>query len=239
MKSPTPAHGAPAQIWSKMAKIATAINNFGAKTAAKWASSTRKIAAPKRKKSRSWPPIGNVRACGALPGFSGFRGTPWPSGSKKVKTQPPLKATLLPAEPDDILEYDEMWSFVAFRKNKRWLWTVMCRRTRQIIAFALGDRSAQTCRRLWSRIPEEYRTCASFSDFWEAYQEVLPAETHQQVGKDSGQLNHMERWNCTLRQWLGRFTRKTLSFSKVDYMHHLVTRWFIVEYNLTIQRSFT
>jgi hypothetical protein len=32
-----------------------------------------------------------------------------------------LKATLLPAEPDDILEYDEMWSFVAFRKNKRWL----------------------------------------------------------------------------------------------------------------------
>ena len=150
-----------------------------------------------------------------------------------------MKATLLPAEPEDVLEYDEMWSFVAFRKNKRWLWTVMCRRTRQIIAFALGDRSAQTCRRLWSRIPEEYRTCASFSDFWEAYQEVLPAETYQQVGKDSGQLNHMERWNCTLRQWLGRFTRKTLSFSKVDYMHHLVTRWFIVEYNLNIQRSFT
>ena len=150
-----------------------------------------------------------------------------------------MKATLLPAEPEDILEYDEMWSFVAFRKNKRWLWTVMCRRTRQIIAFALGDRSAQTCRRLWSRIPEEYRTCASFSDFWEAYREVLPAGTHQQVGKDSGQLNHMERWNCTLRQWLGRFTRKTLSFSKVDYMHHLVTRWFIVEYNLNIQKSFT
>lgn len=115
----------------------------------------------------------------------------------------------------------------------------MCHCTRQILAFAIGDRSAQTCRHLWSRIPEEYRGCASFSDFWEAYQKVLPGESHQQVGKDSGEVNHMERWNCTLRQWLGRFTRKTLSFSKVDYMHQLVTRWFIVEYNLKIQRSFT
>ncbi len=124
----------------------------------------------------------------------------------------------------------------------------MCRRiamqcarhcTRQIVAFAIGDRGARTCHQLWSRVPEAYQACASFSDFWEAYQNVLPAETHQQVGKDSGEVNHMERWNCTLRQWLGRFTRKTLSFSKVDYMHHLVTRWFIVEYNLKIKLAFT
>ena len=104
--------------------------------------------------------------------------------------------------------------------------------------FRPGRPQAQTCRRLWSRIPASYRHCASFSDFWEAYQAVLPPETHQQVGKDSGEVNHMERWNCTLRQWLGRFTRKTLSFSKVDSMHHLVTRWFIVEYNLKIYQSF-
>ena len=50
---------------------------------------------------------------------------------------------------------------------------------RQIVAFAIGDRSAHTCRQLWVRIPESYRGCASFSDFWEAYQKVLPAETHQ------------------------------------------------------------
>ena len=123
---------------------------------------------------------------------------------------------MLPAAADDVLEYDELWSFVAVRKNKRWLWTVMCRRTRQIVAFVLGDRSADTCRKLWNCIPAAYRHCSSFSDFWEAYQEVLPTEVHQAVGKDSGELNHMERWNCTLRQWLGRFTRKTLSFSKVD-----------------------
>ena len=112
----------------------------------------------------------------------------------------------------------------------------MCRRTRQIVAFVIGDRSEATCRLLWQAIPEAYKSCQSYSDFWEAYANVFPAETHYSVGKESGQTNHMERWNCTLRQKLARYVRKTktLSFSKAEYMHHLVTRWFIVEYNLAI-----
>ena len=102
------------------------------------------------------------------------------------------------------------------------------------MAFVIGDHSAKTCQRLWNKIPKEYRACHTFSDFWDAYQKVFPEETHRSVGKDTGETNHMERWNCTLRQRLARYVRKTLSFSKVEYMHHLVTRWFIVEYNLAI-----
>ncbi len=98
----------------------------------------------------------------------------------------------------------------------------------------LGDRSEQTCRRLWNKIPEEYRWCHSFSDFWDAYQKVFATETHQAVGKESGQTAHVERWNNTLRQRLARFVRKTLSFSKSDVYHNIVTKWFIAEYNLAI-----
>ncbi len=65
-----------------------------------------------------------------------------------VQALPPLKATLLPAKPEDVLEYDKAWSFVPSKANKRWLWTVMCRRTRQIVAFVIGNRSEATCRRL-------------------------------------------------------------------------------------------
>ncbi|MEO7839058.1 MAG: IS1 family transposase, partial [Anaerolineales bacterium] len=149
-----------------------------------------------------------------------------------VKSLPKLKDTLLPAQSDDVLEYDEAWSFVLKKINKRWLWTVMCRRTRQIIAFVIGDRSEETCRRLWKKVPNEYRSCISYSDFWDAYQKVLPKETHHAVGKDSGQVSHMERWYCTLRQHQARYVRKTLSFSKRDMFHHLVTKWFIVDHNL-------
>jgi len=154
-----------------------------------------------------------------------------------VSTQPTVKASLLPAQAEDVLELDEVWSFVFIKTAKYWLWTAMCRRTRQIVAFVIGDHSTETCRDLWTKIPEEYRQCHTFSDFWDAYQKVFPKETHRSVGKDSGQTNHMERWNCTLRQKLARYVRKTLSFSKAVYMHHLVTRCFIVEYNLAITNN--
>ena len=141
---------------------------------------------------------------------------------------------MLPAQPDDVLEADEMWSFAGQRANKRWMWTVMCRRTRQIVAFAIGDRSEETCQELWEQIPELYRACQSFSDYWSAYQKVFPEETHERVGKASGQTNHMERWYNRLRQSNARFVRKTLSFSKSDIMHLIVTRLFIVRYNLSL-----
>lgn len=150
---------------------------------------------------------------------------------------PPLISTLLPAQPDDVLEIDEAWSFVRQRRHKRWLWTVMCRRTRQIAAFVIGDRSEQSCRRLWEMVPLAYRQCLSYSDFWNAYQEVLPKESHCAVGKESGQLSHMERWYCTLRQRQARHVCKTLSFSKSDAYQHMVTNWFIIDHNLAVNSS--
>lgn len=158
---------------------------------------------------------------------------------EKVRHLPHLSETLLPAQADDVLELDEAWSFVYKKKHKRWLWTALCRRTRQIVAFVIGDRSEASCRRLWKAIPDNYRHCQSYSDFWDAYQKVFDSDTHQSVGKQSGETAHQERWYNTLRQWLGRFTRKTLSFSKSDYHHLLVTQWFITEYNLTKSLSLT
>ena len=107
------------------------------------------------------------------------------------------------------------------------------------MAFAIGDRSEATCRRLWNAIPQAYRGCYSFSDFWKAYAQVFPEQTHQQVAKDTGLLAHMARWYNTLRQWLARYTRKTLAFSKSDFYHALVTRWFIIEHNLRMRSSLT
>lgn len=145
----------------------------------------------------------------------------------------------MPAQAEDVLEVDEAWSFVAKKIDKRWLWTAICRRTGQIVAFIIGDRSEETCQQLWQVIPQSYRQCQSFSDFWKAYAKVFPQVTHQSVGKETGETAHQERWYNTLRQWLGRYTRKTLSFSKLDFYHELVTRWFIIEHNLRMRSSLT
>src|SRR5436309_9700852 len=71
-----------------------------------------------------------------------------------------------------------------------------------------------------------------FSDFWKAYQAVIPEEQLTQVGKETGETAHVERWNCTLRQRLGRFVRETFSFSKIMPMHILCLDLFLHRYNL-------
>ncbi len=62
----------------------------------------------------------------------------------------------------------------------------------------------------------------------------IPTEQHVAVGKDSGETAHVERWNNTLRQRLGRFVRKSLSFSKSEEMHEVCLRLFLHSYNLAL-----
>jgi insertion element IS1 protein InsB len=156
-----------------------------------------------------------------------------------VQRLPTLLDSLVAKQRGDILELDELWAFVYCKANAAWLWTALCRRTRQIVAFAIGDRSAATCQRLWQAIPPDYRRCRTYTDFWRAYQAVLPRHTHHPVGKQAGQTAHQERWYLTLRQRLSRFVRKTLSFSKSVAHHELVTRWFIIQFNLHVKASLT
>lgn len=157
---------------------------------------------------------------------------------KKAAALPPLSETLLEPDPEEpeaaTLELDELWSFVLQRANKRWVWIALCRLTRQVVAYAIGDRSEATCRKLWERIPECYRAGHCYTDFWEAYQLVIPAEQHTAVGKESGQTARVERWNNTLRQRLARFVRKSLSFSKSEVMHEMCLRLFLHRYNLSL-----
>ena len=117
------------------------------------------------------------------------------------------------------------------KANVRWVWIALYRQTRQIIAFFVGDHSAESARALRERLPPDYRCRATRSDFWLAYEADFPQRTHRFCGKAEGETNHAERWFCTLRQRPGRFVRKTLSFSKGDRMHERALRLFVHEYN--------
>ena len=145
-----------------------------------------------------------------------------------------LVETLLPSKEDDVLELDELWSFVLKKDNQHWIWIALCRRTRQIVAYYVGDHSDESCRQVWARVPELYKQGYSYSDFWGAYQRVIETDRHLSVGKETGQTAHVERWNNTLRQRLARFVRQTLSFSKSELMHELVLKLFIHRYNLDL-----
>jgi len=154
---------------------------------------------------------------------------------KKVAQLPPLWTTLVIPDPENtastILELDELWSFVLKKAHDSWIWIALCRQTRQVVAYAVGDRSKKTCQRLWEAIPEGYRQGHCFTDFWAAYRAVIPEEQHFAVGKETGETAHVERWNNTLRQRLARFVRMTLSFSKSEVMHEACLLLFLHRYN--------
>ena len=127
-------------------------------------------------------------------------------------------------------EVDEMWSFVGSKENKQWIWIAMDAKSRQIIAFHVGDRSRESAKKLWNSIPEYYRKKAVFyTDDWGSYKGVIPTERHRVV---KGKGNHIERFNCTMRQRISRLVRKALSFSKKLKNHIGAIKYFICHYNL-------
>jgi IS1 family transposase len=184
---------------------------------------------------RAYEERSSLRALTRTFGVSRNTVTSW---LKKEKGLPPLATTLIVPDITDpeatTPELDELRSFVLKRARQRRIWIALCRATRQVVAYFIGDRSQVSCQQLWERIPEDYRRGHCYSDFREASQLVIPSEQHTAAGKQTGFTAHVERWNNTLRQRLGRFVRKSLSFSKSEKMHEICLRLFLHRYNLAL-----
>ena len=133
------------------------------------------------------------------------------------------------------IQCDEMWSFVANKDNKQWIWLALDAKTKEIVGVHVGDRSRTGAKKLWQSIPAVYRQCAvCYSDFWSAYEQVIPSKRHKSVGKETGKTNYIERFNCTMRQRISRLVRKTLSFSKKVENHIGAIWYFIHHYNTSL-----
>ena len=131
-------------------------------------------------------------------------------------------------------ELDELWSFVGKKENRQWVWIAMDAATRQVIAFHVGDRSSQSATALWEKIPAVYQERATFyTDQYTVYTGVIPLARHRAISKLARKTNHVERFNCTLRQPVSRLVRETLSLSKNLANHIGTIKYFMCHYNLT------
>ncbi|MEA1868415.1 MAG: IS1 family transposase [Thermodesulfobacteriota bacterium] len=50
---------------------------------------------------------------------------------------------MIEPDEDEVIEVDEMWSFVFSSIFKVWIWVAIARHNRQVIAFVVGDRSKE------------------------------------------------------------------------------------------------
>jgi len=147
---------------------------------------------------------------------------------KQIVVQHTLKGRLT-------IECDEMWSFVNHKGNKQWIWLAIDFDSKKIVGVYVGNRDKQGAQGLWDSLPAIYRQCAvAYTDFWDSYAVVFPAKRHRPVAKGSGKTNHIERFNCTMRQRISRLVRKTLSFSKKLENHIGAIWYFIHHYNASL-----
>src|SRR5262245_5903544 len=105
--------------------------------------------------------------------------------------------------------------------------------TRQVIAFYVGDRSRDSAKELWAKIPLVDCERAIFhTDHYDAYTDGMPAERHNAITKDARKTIHIEPFNKPLRQRVARLVREPLSFSKKLAYHIGAIQYFVCHYKL-------
>ena len=157
---------------------------------------------------------------------SKFRAAPDPAA-----TAPPLDD----AAPPPRLICDELWSFIGDKANKAWVWLAQDAASGRLVGLHVGRRDEAAARAFWKSLPAAYRARATVqTDTPAADDAAIPLRQHVVVSKKSGLQNGIENFNNTLRQRLGRLTRKTLAFSKSMKNHVGCLRYFLSDYNLKL-----
>ncbi len=141
----------------------------------------------------------------------------------QLKQQPIL---LLPVA----LELDEQWSCVRDKSNQRWLWLALNHYSSEILAYTFRDRTDKTCKQ-WQQLLKLFNITQYFTDRLGAYQRLLPFEQHEEGRRNSQKI---ERKFLTFRTRIKRLARKTICFSKSEFMHHTVISLFINRFELAI-----
>ena len=91
-----------------------------------------------------------------------------------------------------------MWSFVARKANKQWIWMALDVETKQVIAFYVGDRSRPERSATVAADSGSNREQASSTPTLGKHIEgVIPAARHRIGAKSTGHTNILERFNCT------------------------------------------
>ena len=96
------------------------------------------------------------------------------------------------------------------------------RNTGHLIVWECGTRDKATLEKLISRLShldiQNY-----YTDKWHVYESVLPSCKLEQTKTET---HHIERNNCLMRHWFGRFKRRSIIVSKSKEMVNLTIALF-------------
>lgn len=132
---------------------------------------------------------------------------------EKLPDAPPIEQIPL------VGELDELETFVGSKKTVGWLWTAVNHFQKNILAWVLGDHSAESFQPLWD-IVSLWQCYFYVSDGWPVYASFIDSGDHI-ISKTY--MTRVEGENTRLRHYLARLHRKTLCYSKsVDMLKYSI-----------------
>lgn len=124
------------------------------------------------------------------------------------------------------VEADEFWSYVGNKKNQRWTWYAIERKSGVVIAWHNGRRTDESCSCLMEKI-SVFPAARFYTDDWKSYRKYIPPSKHV-IGKSD--TWRIERRNLNFRTHIKRLSRKTICFSKNEKIHDNVIGMYINHY---------
>jgi IS1 family transposase len=94
------------------------------------------------------------------------------------------------------------------KKGSLWLWMARSRKTGQIIAAIIGDRSRAMLEELWAMVPDSYRKKLVYTDDYAVYRSFFSAWQHRITDKTDGRTSRMEGINTLFRARVSGLVRK-------------------------------
>lgn len=116
-----------------------------------------------------------------------------------------------------------MGRFVGNKKQERWLWHAIDHQSGEVLAYVLSNHQDRAFLELKALL-EPFGITQFYTDGWGAYERHLDPALHT-VGKANTQT--IERKHLTLRTRIKRLSRKTICFSKSEWLHDVVIGLFI------------
>lgn len=129
-------------------------------------------------------------------------------------------------------QLDEMWSFVGSKGQQRWLWHAIDHKTGEVLAYVMSNHKDAAFLELKALL-EPFGLTQFYTDGWGAHERHIEPVFHT-VGKINTQT--IERKHLTLRTRIKRLARRTICFSKSEWLHDVVIGLFInrFEFGLSV-----
>ncbi|WP_411725862.1 IS1 family transposase [Methyloglobulus sp.] len=110
----------------------------------------------------------------------------------------------------DVVEMDEMHTYIGSKKTIGWIWIAVDRHGKRFLNCEVDSRDTDTGRKLWDAIKNNGITDV-ISDYWSPYEKFVPYALHTQ---SKAETYTVEGYNSLFRHFLARLRRKSKCYSK-------------------------